>query len=123
MTYYYHDVPGRLRVKSPKLKGDHTQCRSVQDFVASHDGVHAVAANPVTGSVVVNYDPKCTTSKGIMEILSQGGYFHPEKAVTTDRYINSSAQKVGHLVGKAVLGACVEKMFEGSALSLITVLL
>lgn len=123
MTHYYHEVPGRLRVKSPMLKGDHVQCKSVQDFLGQYDGVRAVSANPVTGSVVVNYDPKVVSSKAIKEILFQKGYFRPDKVVTSERYINDSTGKIGQLVGKVVLSACVEKMFEGSALSLITVLL
>lgn len=123
MTHYYHEVPGRLRVKSPVLKGDHVQCKSVQDFLGQHDGVQAVSANPVTGSVVVNYDPKVASSGAIKEILAQKGYFRPEKAVTSEKYITDSTGKIGQLVGKVVLSACVEKMFEGSALSLITVLL
>lgn len=123
MQYYYHDVPGRLRVRSPKLKGNPAQCRTVEDFLGRHVGVQAVSANPVTGSVVVNYDPKHASSKALMDTLSREGYFHVEKAVTSERYINDSTGKIGQLVGKAVLSLCVEKVFEGSALSLITVLL
>ena len=123
MSHYYHDIPGRLRVKNPALKGNQVQCRSVQDFLGLHAGVQAAAANPVTGSVVINYDPKITSSMAIMDMLSQKGYFHKEKAVTSERHMSDSAEKVGHLVGKAVFGAVVEKMFEGSAWRLITVLL
>ena len=123
MTYYYHDIPGRLRVKSPKLKGDQVQCRSAEGFLGMVDGIQAASANPVTGSIIINYDSKIINSRAIMDILSRKGYFHPEKAVTSEKYINSSTEKIGQLVGKAVLGAFVEKAFEGSALSLITVLL
>jgi copper chaperone CopZ len=123
MTYYYHDVPGRLRIKSPKLKGDHPQCRMAKGYLEKHEGIQAVSVNPVTGSVVVTYDPKRTSAKAIMELLSREGYFHHEQAVTSERYINNSAEKMGQLVGRIVLAAFVEKVFEGFALSLISLLL
>ena len=43
--------------------------------------------------------------------------------VTNDQYIHSNASKASQIVYGAVVGAFVEKAFEGSALSLLAVLL
>jgi len=123
MNYYYHDTPGRLRVKSPKLKGNSTNCRMLEDFLAQKSGILSVSTNPVTGSVVVNYDPGLVSSKMIMDVLSHEGYFNLNQAQTSEQYINDSTKKLGQYVGKTVLNLCLEKAIEGSALSLITAFL
>jgi len=123
VNHYYHEVPGRLRIKNPALKGKQVLCNKIEDSLAGIAGVQSVRASVVTGSVTIHYDPKVVGSKQIIDIVSEQGYFDRQKAVTSDQYMNHSFEKIGQALGKAVFGAMVEKTFERSALSLVAALL
>ncbi len=123
MNHYYHEVPGRLRFKTPVLKGKHDLCKEIEDSLSCYGGIQEVRTNTITGSIIVHYDPKLISSARIVEIVSERGYFDRQKAITSDQYMNRSFEKIGQTVGKAVFGVMVEKAFQGSALSLIAALL
>jgi uncharacterized protein (DUF952 family) len=71
----------------------------------------------------MTYDEKKLTSKMLFHTLKTRGIFNSAKVVTNDQYIHSNASKASQVIYKAVFGAFVEKAVEGSALSLLTVLL
>jgi copper chaperone CopZ len=123
MSYYYHEVRGRLRLKTPVLKGNKSLGEKIQDFLSVIPGIESVRTSTVTGSIIIHYDSKTISSREITDIVEEKGYFDKKKAVTSDQYWNHSLEKVGQTVGKVVFGAMVEKAFEGSALSLIATLL
>ena len=123
MSYYMHNVPGRLRVKTPVIKGKELMAARIEGEISSIDGVTAVATNTVTGSIVINYDPISVTHKSIVSEMAKKGYFDYSKAVTNDQYVHEAAHKAGRAVSKAVFGVAVDLVFEGSALSLLSVLL
>ncbi|HWR89246.1 MAG TPA: cation transporter [Dissulfurispiraceae bacterium] len=123
MSYYMHHVPGRLRVKSPLIKGNERRAEEVRSLIESMGGVTSTAVNTLTGSVVVNYDSSAIEAGQIQDTLNRTGYFDTSRAVTNDEYIHGMASKAGQVIGKAVFGAFVEKAFEGSAFSLLAVLI
>lgn len=123
MSYYCHQVPGRVRVKSPRLKSNPEAGNALRDLLQDLPGLRETAVNPLTGSVVVTFDSARLGGNQVLNRLTEHGYFDPTRAVSNDQVINSAATKAGKVVGKAVLGACIEKAFEGSALSLLAVLI
>ncbi|MGO9014812.1 MAG: HMA2 domain-containing protein [Dissulfurispiraceae bacterium] len=123
MSYYIHNVPGRLRIKSPSIKRNENVANELKKALSTMNGIATVDINLTTGSLLVNYNPKMANHKDIISILQRKGYFDTTKAATNDQYIHSAAAKTGHLVGRAVLGAFVQEALEGSALSLLAVLL
>jgi copper chaperone CopZ len=123
MGYYLHDVPGRLRIRTPFIKGNEHLAKHAERFLEQINGMKSVVTNPLTGSIIMTYDEQKVTAKMLLDTLKTRGIFNPSKAVTNDQYIHSGASKAGHLVYKAVVGAFVEKAFEGSAFSLFAVLL
>lgn len=52
-----HHVPGRVRIKIPAARRNRRVLEQVSQFISALEGVHTVEPNPVTGSVVVHYDP------------------------------------------------------------------
>jgi len=52
-----HFLPGRVRVKLPGLKGSTALAREVQYTLVAIDGIQHVEVSPITGSVLVLYDP------------------------------------------------------------------
>jgi len=52
-----HHIPGRLRLKVPGAKGNPAFLDQVRAALTSVEGVSEIEVNPVTGSVLVHYDP------------------------------------------------------------------
>ena len=122
MSYYLHKTPGRLRIKTPTVKGKPKKAVELKERIDGIRGISSTAVNPVTGSVVVHYDSAVIAQTTVLEILANGGHFDVNRAVSSDKYINDAASRVGKILGKAVFGAIVDRTFSGSALSLLGVL-
>jgi hypothetical protein len=56
-TSVLSDVPGRLRVRVPGLRGDPLRALEEETQLGQVPGVRHVHANALTGSVLVDYDP------------------------------------------------------------------
>ena len=123
MSYYVHDIPGRLRVKTPIVKGDPDTAEDIQKLLEAVVGVDSTAVRTLTGSVIINYDSKTIDSETILDILNRKGYFDGSKVQTKEDYLETAVTRASGLIGKALLGLFLEKAFEGSALSLLTVLI
>jgi copper chaperone CopZ len=123
MSYYVHDTPGRLRVKSPAVKRNQDAADAIRKILSTVNGIATVDINLTTGSILVNYNPKAVQQKDIISLLQRHGYFDASKALNDDQYLQSVASKAGNVVGKAIFSTFVEHALEGSALSLITLLI
>ena len=118
-----HNVPGRLRVKSPLLKRNSAAVDELKKSLSTVQGIATIDFNPTTGSLLINYNHRTTNADDIIRLLERKGYFDRSKATTNEVYIHTAAKNTGRLVGKAVLGMAIEKAFEGSALSLLAMLI
>jgi hypothetical protein len=123
MSYYLHNVPGRLRVKSPLLRRNNAAGDEVRKALSTIQGVATVDFNPTIGSLLINYNHKTTKHEDIIGLLERKGYFDRRKAESNEGYIQTAAEKTGRIIGKAALGIAIEKAVEGSALSLISLLI
>jgi hypothetical protein len=94
MSYYLHHVPGRLRLKTPFIKGDNDKAQEIRLFLKGIPGIHSTSANTVTGSLTIYYDPKEICPDSITHRLSRAGFFDRSKAITNDQYIFSIASSV-----------------------------
>ena len=122
MSYYIHSIPGRLRIKTPLVKGSQDKASDVECLLNRHAGVTKTSVNPLTGSVVVNYDHKTVSERSLINVLENSGYFKSDKALTNDQYIHGAASRVGKLLWDAVFGSFVSSALEGTPLSLLSVL-
>jgi copper chaperone CopZ len=123
MSYYIHNVPGRLRVKTPLVKQNKEAADEVKKALSTMRGIATVDINLITGSILINYNPKAAHARDIVNMLQRRGYFDASKAITHDQYIQKAASRAGDIVGKAIFGTFVDMALEGSALSLITLLI
>jgi hypothetical protein len=57
-----HATPGRIRLRIPEMKGDPAKAREVEQQVAGLKLACRIEANPVTGSILVTYDPDDSAS-------------------------------------------------------------
>jgi len=123
MSYYIHNVPGRLRVKSPAVRRNQDAADEIRKSLSTLQGIATVDINLTTGSILVNYNSKTIQHGDIVSLLQRKGYFDPSKAINNDQFIHQAASKAGDVVGRAIFGTFVEKALEGSALSLLTILI
>jgi hypothetical protein len=94
MSYYLHNVPGRLRLKTPHIKGDKKKAEEIQNFLSQIPGIQSTSTNTITGSLAIHYNPKIVFPKSITDKLNQAGYFDSTKAINNDQYIFSAASSV-----------------------------
>jgi copper chaperone CopZ len=123
MSYYMHSVPGRLRIKTPLIKGNDQTAKHVEKFLEQIQGVQSIITNTLTCSVLINYDPKKVTPQTLLDVLQTRGIFDASKAVTNDQYIHASASKAGQIIYKTLLGTIVEQTLQGSPLALLSLLI
>ena len=123
MKFYVHDVPGRLRVKIPMLKGKAEMSEGVHDLFRYMAGIKSVSVNNLTGSVVFQYDPEVVRSNQILDTLSHHRLFDGTRVISDDQYYENAASKAGGAIGKAVMGWALGKAFEGSGLGLLAALI
>jgi len=120
MSYYVHEVPGRLRIRIPSLKRNARFAVEIQTLLKRVPGVTRVSANTMTGSVVVHFDADAVTSHSILSFLSREGYIDLARAVSHEQYVESAVAKVGQVASKPLLGYALDRAFQGTPLALMT---
>jgi hypothetical protein len=93
MTHYIHDIPGRLRVKSPVLRFNYSAEKAIAALLNALAGVESVAFNGTTGSCLIYYDRSMTCRNDIVSVLSENGYFNPREAISNEEYLRNAATK------------------------------
>ncbi|MEJ2672159.1 MAG: hypothetical protein P8168_08160 [Deltaproteobacteria bacterium] len=73
---YVHALTGRLRIKIPEIKGNPIKAQEIEKHFDLLTGMQQVSANPVTGSLLLIYDPRLLKQGEIMAVLKELGYFH-----------------------------------------------
>ena len=69
-------VDGRVRLRHPALK-DRDTAELVCSVVGAGEGITAVQANPLTGSLLIYYDAEKLTREQLLELAEQGAAFIP----------------------------------------------
>jgi len=68
-----HAIPGRLRVKVTAIRRAAEEADVLAYWLAKLPGIRKAQANPLTGSVILHYDPQATSppaiSKSVLEWL------------------------------------------------------
>ena len=80
MSSYSHATPGRLRIKVPQVKGSQDTAQRVERILKKSGGVSNVAANPLTGNVLVLFDPDVLTHTEVVQRLILHGYLEKPRA-------------------------------------------
>lgn len=123
MSYYIHNVQGRLRIKSPAIKRNKNAMVILKNTLSTLNGIESVDINPTTGSIVVNYNPTSIQKTHIVNILEKNGYFDQSKAITNDEYLHRAASRAGMLIGKSLLSTFAGIALKETPLSFLTLLI
>jgi Heavy metal associated domain 2 len=73
-TLVVHHLPGRLRLRSARLKGNARAGEEAQLHLAQLTGVTSAKANAYTGSLLVEYDPAVIPPGKVIDVLGTHGY-------------------------------------------------
>jgi hypothetical protein len=107
MGYYLHDVPGRMRVKSPRVKNNPRAAKEIKNLLSLIHGVNSTEFNLTTGSVLIHYHPEKLDRRDLINLLSEKGYFDRSKAVTNDQIIQNAAADTIGFFGKSIMSHVV----------------
>lgn len=123
MRFYIHDIPGRLRIKTPLLKNNPKAEIEIRKALSTLEGIGVVETNLTTGSILIHYNTKKINKNDILRILTNKGYFDPTRAVTNDEYIKKTVEKTGNLVVKSLVGSIIDSSLENTPLRYITAII
>lgn len=65
------DIPGRLRIKHPFLCHREQCCQQIERALFNTPGVERVKASPLTGSMLVIYEPKKISKEKLVDVAEQ----------------------------------------------------
>jgi hypothetical protein len=71
---YVHALEGRLRLRIPQVKGAAKKAREVEGLLRQIVGVDYVSANPITGSVLILYNPRLLEQEDLVAALKESGF-------------------------------------------------
>ena len=112
-----HHLPGRLRLRSALLKANADASEQTQHDLAEIDGVRSASANPITGSVLLEYDPETIPPTQIINVLILHGYSVGGGEANIEAEIGW-ADKLASAVKDRLISALAERI----ALAVITTL-
>lgn len=83
LDYVTSFIDGRVRLRHPALK-DAATAEFISGIVGSVEGITNVQTNPVTGSLLIFYDPAKLSREQLLELAEQGVAFLPGADAETD---------------------------------------
>lgn len=122
MKYYIHELPGRLRIKIPTLRKNQRLAMEIDHLLFDLIGVNDINVNTITGSVVINFDPKTITTDAILGALAEKGHINIKDLMESRNERADVYQMVGEAASRAIFGFAIEKAFAGSPYLILTAL-
>ena len=104
-----HHIRGRLRFRSAALKGAPRAGEIARARLSRIKGVTAVAANPITGSLLVEYDPATLAPTRVIDALSKHGYVAAAEEQRTQGG-GGWADRLASAVGGWIIDALAERL-------------
>ena len=124
MTIYLHETPGRLRVTIPELKGKPRRCMELERQLSKRDEIETVCVKPLTGSVVIYFDPDRIEGGQLIDWLCELGHIDdPARVLPQPEVSRQKAVQTGEALGRAIIGWAMGKALEANGLSLLAALI
>jgi hypothetical protein len=129
MSLHVHHVPGRLRLRLPRLQGWRGACNDARVSAAAIEGVIEACANPVTGSLTIHYDQRRQTPGCLRRSLCDRDIVWCLSPITEGE-LDARAElqppgdtSPGHRLLETVGGMVIDKLIERSAAFLVAALI
>jgi cation transport ATPase len=103
---------GRLRIKITGLKRSPERASGIESHLRTVDGVTQVNANPLTGNLLVLFEPEDTSHDTIVHHLKQQGYFKtPQKSPKLDgNTYNGVTKAVSDMIIQMAVEAALKRL-------------
>lgn len=69
MNQYIHHIPGKIRIKNPVFKDNFAVLDDFSKYLEDIAGIEFITTNPITGSIVVHYDPETLNSEQLIQFV------------------------------------------------------
>jgi hypothetical protein len=106
MTDYLHALDGRMRIKINEVKGSSAVAEEITKYLLSSNGIEEVNANPTTGNVLILYNTKLISQRGILNLLQEAGYLQRIAQVPASR----GGEGLVSVLAKAVMETALQSM-------------
>jgi Heavy metal associated domain 2 len=123
MSHDFHHVPGRLRIRSRRVKGNRVAAQRVCSALEGAGGITAIKANPLTGSVTITYDSSATDEEAVCRMLLEQGYFDGAPRLALAEQTPWVDPKHAEWAVKLLVSIAIDKLFDRSAVALIRALI
>jgi hypothetical protein len=125
---YVHSTPGRMRIRVPGRRGDEQFSRWMEQELGAAEGITRVSANPLTGSVLILFDPTSTDDRRILAELGRMGLqsdliSSAEVREEPEPSLAEISGRVGTIVGKELVKAALSRAVGGSPVGLLLLFL
>jgi copper chaperone CopZ len=120
-SHYIHALNGRLRIKIAAVKGSPLEAQEIEDRLGRVHGITYVQANPITGNVLIQYDPGQIAQQAILQILWSSGWVPANhNPVQTG---GQDGNGIGSLLGQALVRTLAHTTMELAVLGLVRALI
>ncbi len=123
MSYYVHELPGRLRIRIPSLRKNPGDLIKLQNYVEDFSAVNSTSVNEVTGSIIINYDKNRISSRQIMRHLVHEGYLDVTEGIISRKGMTQTVGDIGTAASRVLVGIAIERAFQGTPLALLASLI
>jgi len=104
-------------MKLAGLKGEPDWALEIERQLRTHNAIEFVQANPITGSVIIHYDPEALTQGEVLELLRKLGW-HP----TDDLAVPDSTTVLrtsGRRAAESIVKVAMETALKGLVSALV----
>lgn len=119
---YLHVLEGRIRVKISQIKRSPQHAEAIERRLNGVEGIDQAVANPVTGNVLIVYDPYQIEQRRVFDLLMDCGWLpsavnHGRSLLPADIGLRLATSDLGReFAGKlasALMQAAVKKLVVG----------
>jgi hypothetical protein len=121
MSHYFHHVPGRIRIRSRRLRADVAHTEGLVKRLMETEGVREVKTNVRNSSITIQYDRSEATGIQIIGMLAAAG-FVPNGQVTQQNASESADGDLMAAFSRALVGAVAQQTVTRSLTTLVSIL-
>jgi Heavy metal associated domain 2 len=115
-----HALPGRVRIRVAAIKKAPELALQVEQTLREEPGVAEAVANPVTGSVLVHYDPTRTAPAAVLARLEPYGLSLTSPVSSS---LADFSNQLGKAVGKELVKFALTQMLPGGPVEVLFALI
>lgn len=116
---YIHSTPGRLRVRSARLRGSPGEGAQLRAHLLALAGVHAVEVNDLLGSILIRYDCALVSVADVWSALFRLGHVLDQRPPLSGD-AESPLTVLTSTVSRRLVEMLAEKIAEASVVAVLS---